>query len=99
MNSIRCRAGAKKSGLKLILAVKDQENTIEGVIREIYGSGVLERTMGDGYLTVVDMGSKDDTLKILTRLQKRYQGLEITCCRDMESVLDEFQRLDAMSQQ
>jgi len=99
ISSLRYRVRTKNSGVKLILAVKDQENAIEGIIRGIYSGGLLERTIGVGNLTVVDMGSQDDTVKILMRLQKSCQGLEIAQSQDMESILDDFRRSDAVSRQ
>ncbi|MEG6612740.1 hypothetical protein V6C42_07775 [Pseudoclostridium thermosuccinogenes] len=94
INSIRCGKYRKNPGIKLILAVKNQEDVIEGIIRGIYRAGLLEKAMCSGHLTVLDMGSKDDTVKILMKLKKYYQDFDIAEAGDINAILESFSNKD-----
>ncbi|MEG2381255.1 MAG: glycosyltransferase [Oscillospiraceae bacterium] len=53
----------------IVLSVKNQEDTIEGVIRAIAWEPC------DGEIVVIDLGSDDDTPKILHKLEREYDFL------------------------
>ncbi len=55
---------------ELVLFVRNQEETVEGIVR-CAAWRVLSGEMSDG-ITVVDLGSEDATFEILMRLQNEY---------------------------
>jgi len=63
--------------VKLVLIVKNQEDIIEGIIRNIFMVDFLKKIIEKEKLTIIDMGSTDDTFKIITRLRKDNKGIEI----------------------
>jgi hypothetical protein len=69
--------GSRKAGVKLVLLVKNQEGSVEGIIRTVFSGEFLRRIMSGHGLTVLDMGSKDKTLLILEKLQKDFDSLEV----------------------
>ena len=61
-----------EKNIKLIMTVKDVENGIENYIREM--------SCGRNYfnnLVIIDLDSKDDTLKILNELEKENFNMKI----------------------
>jgi len=77
----------KSDGIYVIIAVKNQEKQIEGFMR-----GVLFRLIygKDEYIKniiVSDLNSKDNTLQILTRLQKDYDCIKVTNWKECEELM------------
>ena len=66
----------KKRGIRLILAVRDCEDSVEGIIRELFAGGVPQEAMTNGRLMVLDMGSADSTREILKKLGNDIEQLE-----------------------
>jgi len=65
-------------GIYMIVAVKNQENKIEGFIRSflfrmIYGSEECIKQ-----IIIADLNSTDDTLKIVNRLSEDYDCIKVT---------------------
>lgn len=77
MNSQDKRIKFKNSNNKLVLFTKDSEETIEGIVRSICRSDFNCKNICNGMLTIVDMGSIDDTISILNKLENDYCNLEI----------------------
>ena len=78
----------KSDGIYVIIAVKNQENKIEGflrnfVFRMIYGK---EEFVKD--VIVTDLDSTDDTMKILTKLSKDYDCVKAINWRECKEVID-----------
>ncbi|MGE4284668.1 MAG: glycosyltransferase [Clostridia bacterium] len=69
----------KKDDIYIIISVKNQQDTIEGIIRSVVWKS-LNNTRGGSipYILVVDMGSTDDTVKILDKLCKEYDFIHVT---------------------
>ena len=66
----------KSDGIYVIVAVKNQENKIEGFLRNflfriIYGK---EENIKD--IIIADLDSTDDTANILKRLEKEYKNIK-----------------------
>jgi hypothetical protein len=90
VNTICDRAGIKNERIKLVLIVKNQQDTIEGVIRNILAGNLLRRIMSGRKLTIIDIKSTDETLKILQVLKDDYEWLEILCEDEKEKIFEEF---------
>lgn len=78
----------KSDGIYMIIAVKNQENKIEGFLRTllfrlIYGK---EEFVKD--VIVTDLDSKDDTMKILNKLSEDYDCIKVANWRDCKEVID-----------
>ena len=75
----------KADGIYLIVAVKNQENKIEGFIRSIlfrffYGQKVN--------LIITDLGSKDETTEILDKLKCDYNFITVNDWSECKELLD-----------
>ena len=89
----------QEGGIRTVLVVKDQEETIEGIIKSYYISRALENKKNgqsscyqgknhDEGIIVVDMGSTDKTLDILQRLQSMYGSLEVLSVEEKDKVFE-----------
>lgn len=76
--------------VRMILMVRNAEEVIEGIVRNIFLGGILAKLMCNGRLTVMDMGSSDRTADILDRLRQEYSCMEIVNESDKEKVLTVF---------
>lgn len=75
-------------GIYIIIAIKNQENKIEGFLRTIlfrimYGK---EDCVKD--VIVTDLNSTDDTMKILNKLSKDYDNIKVTNWKECKEVID-----------
>ncbi len=77
IESITVREKTGKRPVKLVIEVKDQEEEIEGIIREIYRDELFYNHRFHVEVEAIDLGSKDNTLEILRRLQTLYGSLEV----------------------
>jgi len=79
-----------KGKIRMVLMVKDSEEVIEGVVRNVFASDAVREFSTDGKLTVVDLGSRDGTIDILNRLKESYVGMEVLDNNDKERVFTTF---------
>lgn len=80
----------KHTKIKMVLLVKDQEEVIEGVVRNIYLERLLDKAMVSDKLTVIDMGSSDDTDKILSRLKDKYDFIDVITKEQKDKIFEEY---------
>lgn len=78
----------KSDGIYVIIATKNQENKIEGFLRTLlfrimYGK---EECVKD--VIVTDLNSTDDTMKIISKLSKEYEGIKVTNWKECKEVID-----------
>ena len=78
----------KSDGIYVIIAAKNQENKIEGFLRTtlfriMYGK---EECVKD--VIVTDLNSSDDTMKILEKLSKDYDGIKVVNWKECKEVID-----------
>ena len=78
----------KANGIYIIIAVKNQENKIEGFLR----SGLFRMLYGkEEYIKNVmfaDLNSTDETKEIAKRLSKEYECLEVVNWRECKEIID-----------
>lgn len=73
----------------ILIAVKNQENTIEGIIRSIVFKNIYHRNESlFNNIIIADMGSTDETLNILKKLAGEYSFLRILDGKASQDVLD-----------
>lgn len=82
----------KSDGIYIIVATKNQEETIEGFLRNflfrlIYGK---EEYVKD--VIVTDLDSNDDTMKIVDRLEKEYECIKSIKWKDCKEVMDSIDK-------
>ncbi len=78
----------KADGIYIIIAVKNQEERIEGFLRStlfkiLYGKEEYLRN-----IIVADLESKDNTKEIAKRLSKEYDCLKVITWRECKDVMD-----------
>ena len=78
----------KSDGIYIIVAVKNQENRIEGFLRSflfrmLYGK---EENIKD--IIVADLDSNDDTPNILSKLNKEIDGIKVTNWRECKEIVE-----------
>ncbi|NLD48830.1 MAG: hypothetical protein GX660_16830 [Clostridiaceae bacterium] len=88
--SIRNKINYDNSMARLVLIVKNQGEVIEGVLRNALSRDFLRKLMPEGRLTILDMGSKDDTLDILRKLEVDFECIEVLKRNEMEALLKRF---------
>ena len=89
--TIKNKSKYKNSMIKLVLIVKNQGDTIEGVLRNVLPRNFIRKLMPGGKLTILDMGSKDDTLEILQKLEIDYPCLEVLKQGEKEAIFNSFE--------
>lgn len=87
-DSIWFRTRESFPDIRAVLLVKDGGERIEGVVRGMLSREVHRKLMIGEKLTVVDLGSKDETKKILEKLSEEYEELEIIDKADRERILN-----------
>lgn len=83
----------KSDGIYVIIAVKNQENKIEGFLRNflfriIYGK---EESIKD--IIIADLDSTDETVEILNKLANDYEGLKVTNWRECKEVIESIKNV------
>ena len=78
----------KSDGIYMVIAVKNQEQKIEGFMRSIlfrflYGK---EECVKD--IIVADLDSKDETKQILNRMQKEYDILKVIDWKECKELIE-----------
>ena len=78
----------QSDGIYVIVAVKNQENKIEGFLRNflfriIYGK---EENIKD--IIVADLDSNDETLNILNRLEKEYKNIKVSNWKECKEIIE-----------
>ena len=85
--------------MKMVLIIKDQEEVIEGIIRNFYMSRSLNYKLSPGLypcygisgnkgIIVVDMGSTDKTSEILQKLKNTYGSLEVLSMDEKDKIFE-----------
>jgi len=78
----------KSDGIYIIVAVKNQEEKIEGFLRSILFRFLYGKEEYIKDIIVTDLDSKDGTSEILKRIQKEYQCVKVTNWRECKEVID-----------
>lgn len=81
--------GRKKYSVEaanIVLLVKDQEENIEGMVRTALESKFIRNIAINGSFIIMDMDSKDDTLKILKRLEMQLPLIEVCSFEEKDRV-------------
>ncbi len=90
VSPIRQRLGSESSRVKMVIIMKNQEQTAEGIIRNVFTADILRRVMSNEKLTVVDMGSSDNTRRILDTLKNDYDFFDVLSENEKEDIFKKF---------
>lgn len=78
----------KADGIYLIVAVKNQEEKIEGFLRSILFRFLYGKEEYIKDIIVTDLDSKDGTSEILNKIEKDYECVKVTNWRECKEVID-----------
>ena len=80
----------KSNGIYLIVAVKNQEEKIEGVIRSILFRFIYGKEENINNIIITDLGSKDRTPEILEKIGKDYETVDILNWKECKEVIEKL---------
>lgn len=78
----------KSDGIYIIIAVKNQEEKIEGFLRSILFKILYGREEELKNVIVADLESKDDTKTIAKKLSKDYECLKVLNWKETKELMD-----------
>ena len=78
----------KSDGIYIIIAVKNQEEKIEGFLRSILFKILYGREEELKNVIVADLKSKDDTKTIAKKLSKDYECLKVLSWKETRELMD-----------
>ena len=78
----------KSDGIYVIIAVKNQEEKIEGFLRSIIFKILYGREDYLKNIIVADLQSTDNTKEIAKKLSKDYDILKVTSWRECKDIID-----------
>lgn len=81
----------QSDGMYLIVAVKNQEEKIEGFLRSILFKVLYGKEEYFRNILVVDLKSKDNTKEILKRLEMEYDNIKVLNWKDCKDMIDNIE--------
>ena len=90
----------KADGIYLILAVKNQEDKIECVLRSVIFKTLQGKEENIKEIIIADLKSKDKTKEIAKKMEKDYEILKVLTwkeCKDLFDNIDESQQYYLMN--
>ena len=83
----------KSDGIYVIIAVKNQENKIEGFLRSFLFRVIYGKEEYIKNIIVTDLDSKDETINILNRLEKDYECIKVTNWRECKDIIESIKNV------
>lgn len=80
----------KSNGIYLIVAVKNQEEKIEGVLRSILFRFIYGKEENINDIIVTDLGSNDKTPDILEKLGRDYDTIKILNWKECKEIIEKI---------
>lgn len=78
------------NGIYLIVAVKNQEEKIEGVLRSILFRFIYGKEESINDIIVTDLGSQDKTNDIIEKLGRDYNSVKILNWKDCKELIEKI---------
>lgn len=78
----------RTNGIYFIVAAKNQENHIEGFIRNLMFKIIYGKEDMIKNIIVIDLNSNDNTLKILERMQQEYEQITVLNLKDCKELIE-----------
>ena len=83
----------KSDGIYVIIAVKNQENKIEGFLRSILFRFLYGKEEYIKDIIITDLESTDNTMQILSKLEKDYGCIKVANWKECKEILDSIDNL------
>ena len=83
----------RANGIYLIIAVKNQEDKIEGFLRSILFRLIYGKEEAIKDIIVTDLNSNDDTKVILERMNKDYDYIKFANWKDCKNIIDNIEEV------
>ena len=83
----------KSDGIYVIIAVKNQEDKIEGFMRSFIFRLIYGKEEYIKNIIVTDLDSKDETINILNKLEKDYECIKVTNWRECKEVIENIKNV------
>ena len=83
----------KSNGIYLIIAVKNQENKIEGFLRSFLFRTLYGNDDDIKNIIVTDLDSTDDTPIIINNLAKDNKGIKVANWKDCKEVIESIKNI------
>lgn len=78
----------KSDGIYVIVAVKNQENKIEGFLRSLIFKILYGKEENIKNIIVADLKSEDKTKEIVKKLSNEYECLNVTTWKECKDMID-----------
>lgn len=82
----------KSNGIYLILAVKNQQETIEGFLRTILFRIIYGKEEGIKKVIITDLDSTDNTSQIIEKMQKDYEYIQVLDWKECKDIIDNINK-------
>lgn len=82
----------KTDGIYLIIAVKNQEDKIEGFLRSILFRFLYGKEENIKDIIVADLNSEDNTRVILEKMKKDYTGIQVTNWIECREIIENIEK-------
>ncbi len=86
----------KNDGIYLIIACKNQENSIEAYMRSVFFRLVYGKEEYIKNVLVTDLNSSDQTVDILKRLQEDYKCMKIINWKKCKEIMDSVEEINKL---
>ena len=83
----------KSDGIYVIIAVKNQEEKIEGFLRSFLFRVIYGKEDAINNIIITDLDSKDETVNILNKLEKDYECIKVTNWRECKEVIESIKNV------
>ena len=80
----------KSDGIYLIVAVKNEENKIEGFIRSVLFKFIYSKKENLKNIIITDLGSQDTTTEILNKIKCDYNFITVNDWNECKELLDKI---------
>lgn len=87
---IHCRISGNRPRVRVVLLVRDTEEHIEYIIRNVVKKDFTSRVLSDKKMVIVDMNSTDHTYQMLEKLQKDFSNIEALTFDERELIFNDF---------
>lgn len=78
----------KSEGIYVIVAIKNQENKVEGFLRTILFRLIYGKEDNVKNIIVADLGSTDETMNIVNKLSKEYECIKTIKWKECKEIID-----------
>ena len=83
----------KSDGIYIIIAVKNQENEIEGFIRNFLFRIIYGNEENINNIIITDLDSNDETPKIIDKLSKENNSIKVANWKDCKDVIESIKNV------